>query len=99
MYTQFEADWGAKIKPSHLRKTVATINPMQKWFTNETSTVPVQTIPFVEVLIAEPDLNAMIRQLNDSMWHQDMQKKYPQLKEAYMEYMTKVFLTIDNIPH
>jgi hypothetical protein len=97
MHTQFESDWRARItKYTTLyqqRMNHTYLNA--DLFVNPVTNLQEEKISVMQVEIAEPDLDAMIRQLKDANWHVLIQNKYPHLRAAYLEYLTLVHMTVD----
>lgn len=99
-YTWFEQEWHARI--NHVRmQTKHSMDAQSYWHTpyaDYPEHVQVERVPIMKVEIEEPDLMAMIKQLREAHAHAEVQKRYPQLREAYMNYLSQVYLTVDKWP-
>lgn len=100
-YTWFEHEWHSRItqvKTQTKRKFDASVYWQQPPYSDYSDHVQVEHVPIMKVEIEEPDLEAMIRQLRESHAHTEVQKRYPHLREAYMSYLSQVYLTVDKWP-
>lgn len=97
LYRDFEQDWHAQIE-AHGRRTKYEPKP---WYIksdqDEQHQAPINytTEQVYRVIMAEPDLDALVRASRDHVWHAYVQTKYPHLREAYMNYLAQVYLTMD----
>lgn len=53
--------------------------------------------PAYQVQIGQEDLVKLVRVLQDQQWHDHVQNRYPHLREAYMNYLSQVYLTVDSL--
>jgi FKBP-type peptidyl-prolyl cis-trans isomerase (trigger factor) len=100
-YTWFEQEWHTRItqvKVQTKHKFDASVYLKQPQCSDYSDLVQLEHVPIMKVEIEEPDLEAMIRQLRESHAHTEVQKRYPHLKEAYMSYLSQVYLTVDKWP-
>lgn len=99
-YNWFEHEWQAQVSQVRVQ-TKRKIAPLPSFYSqdiNWDSTVEVEHVPIMKVEIAEPDLIALIRDLKHHKAHTEVQRRYPQLREAYMNYLSQVYLTVDKMP-
>lgn len=100
LYDWFEQEWQASIRQVRIQRAHKIAPPF--WGTTHnmgwSDAVEVDHVPIMQIEIAEPDLTALIRDLKDHKAHAEIQKRYPQLREAYMNYLTQVYLTVDQMP-
>lgn len=99
-YTWFEHEWQARVCQLRTQRK-HKIAPLPSFYSqdiNWDSTVEVEHVPIMKVEIAEPDLIALIRDLKHHKAHTEVQRRYPQLREAYMDYLSQVYLTVDKMP-
>ena len=100
LYHWFEHEWQATVNQVRFKRQhkMAPLHVMTdpnfKW----DDCVEVTHVPIMKVEILEPDLISMIRDLKDHKAHREVQKRYPQLREAYMNYLSQVYLTVDKMP-
>ena len=99
-YHWFEQEWQARVSQLRIQSKhkIAPLSAFYSQDTNWDSTVEVEHVPIMKVEISEPDLIAMIRDLKDHKAHTEVQRRYPQLREAYMNYLSQVYLTVDRMP-
>lgn len=92
---QFEDEWEARVNFSHNQK-VRLLTQLD-WYcnTHPEEELVINTIPVMKVTIGEGDLNMLITKLQDLAKHEQAQQRYPQLKEAYMNYLSLYYLTVD----
>ena len=98
LYTWLEHEWQVRINQVRMetkRKFDVTTYLHAPPSAEYSDHVQVEHVPIMKVEITEPDLIAMITQLRDSHAHTEIQNRYPQLKEAYMSYLSQVYLTVD----
>jgi len=96
-YTWFESEWQARVSQISSRRAYE-LSPLNYNNTTPEWNVPVNHVASMKVEITEPDLMHMIRDLRDAHAHAQVQQRYPQLKEAYMNYLSQVYLTVDKWP-
>lgn len=103
LYNWFEAEWQASVKHAYWKRQLmySTLPPPDllqdpdlNWYNIQQQDVQVE---MVKVEIAATDLIALIRELKDHRAHVEIQRRYPQLKEAYMNYLSQVYLTVDQM--
>lgn len=99
-YTWFEQEWQARVYQLRTQRShkIAPLPPLYSPDQNWSSTAEVEHVPIMKVEIAEPDLIALIRDLKHQKAHTEVQRRYPQLMEAYMNYLSQVYLTVDKLP-
>jgi hypothetical protein len=103
LYSWFEREWQSTVSSSSVRIQRSHKIPIPTWGSVSTSlmwedTIQVEHVPIMKIEIAEPDLVSMIRELKDHKAHAEVQKRYPHLREAYMNYLSQVYLTVDEMP-
>lgn len=102
LYTWLEHEWQVRINQVRVQ-TQRKVDASRYWGMVPDSLcadhVQVEHVPIMKVEISEPDLISMITQLRDSHAHTEIQNRYPQLKEAYMNYLSQVYLTVDKWPN
>lgn len=96
-YREFEQDWHARIEARGHR---VKYEPAP-WYMHkgphdpDVTQITYPTEAMYAITMAECDLDALVRVTAEHDWHAYVQKRYPQLREAYMNYLTQVYLTID----
>lgn len=63
-----------------------------------TATQAMESERVYQIEIPESEMRHMMIKLKEIDRHEQIQHRYPQLKLAYMDYLTQVHLTVDN-PH
>jgi hypothetical protein len=99
LYDWFEREWEASINNLRIQ-TKQKFNP-PLWGRDLLSwedTAEVSHVPIMKIEMSEHDLKTMIRGLKHHRAHEEVQRRYPHLREAYMNYLTQVYLTVDEMP-
>lgn len=93
---EFEQDYDARV---HLKGHKIKSHMMPAFYHAEAKpTEPaIETEPAYQVEIGESDLIKLTRTLRDQEWHTHVQHRHPHLREAYMNYLTQVYLTVDYV--
>ncbi len=100
LYNWFEHEWQATVNQVRIQRQTK-MTPLIPFFAqkhNWEQSVEVEHVPIMKVEMSEPDLISMIRELKDHKAHAEVQRRYPQLREAYMNYLSQVYLTVDKMP-
>lgn len=95
--TRFEREWRARIvaSPNHMREMSYTLPMSSFQAATLQDAFEIKHVPMMSVEMPEHDMDLMIKQLDHASWHAEVQRKYPQLRAAYMEYLTHVHMTVD----
>jgi hypothetical protein len=100
LYNWFEQEWQATVNQVRIQRHTK-ISPLSYMFDSHfkpDTAIEVEHVPIMKVEMSEPDLLAMIRDLKTAKSHAEVQRRYPQLREAYMNYLSQVYLTVDKMP-
>jgi hypothetical protein len=100
LYNWFEHEWQATVNQVRIQRHTKLdyTTWWNKFPADAKDTIEVEHVPIMKVEIAEHDLISMIRDLKHHKAHEEVQKRYPQLREAYMNYLSQVYLTVDKMP-
>jgi len=92
----FESEYRAHVQQSHREQIQYSAPGMvgSSWY--DVHDTYLKRDPIWEVQMGQSDLTHMMRQLQHVNWHDHVQNQYPHLREAYMEYLTQVYLTVDD---
>ena len=100
LYHWFEHEWQATVSQVRFQRQTK-MSPLSYMFDpnlKPDTQIEIEHVHIMKVEMNEPDLISMIRDLKDHKAHTEVQKRYPQLREAYMNYLSQVYLTVDKMP-
>lgn len=89
----FTEEFNARISAN--RTMVAKIDPTGWQLGRPDDSPIVLTEQGYEITLGESDLNTLVHILKTASKHEELQKRSPLIREAWMNYMTMVLLTSD----
>lgn len=95
---KFVQNWHAKVTETTERRMRVgeLVNPFRDYnvFDNP-YTVTTYQEPVMRIELPQKQFDQLISMANQQEWHEEAQRRYPHLREAYINYLSQVYLTVD----